>query len=125
MGIFGLVTDSLISARLVTSGGKVVDVSAKQNPDLFWAIRGAGANFGVITSATYKLHRMKDYNNGQLLSVDVVFPASKSREYFNYVQSFSERLPANVAGITLINYSGNVNDTVRSHILYDWQAIVF
>jgi len=119
MGIFGLVTDSLISARLVTSGGKVVDVSAKQNPDLFWAIRGAGANFGVITSATYKLHRMKDYNNGQLLSVDVVFPASKSREYFNYVQSFSERLPANVAGITLINYSGNVNDTVRSHILYD------
>ena len=116
MGIFGLVSDGLISARVVTSDGKVVEVSARQNSDLFWAIRGAGANFGVITSATYKLHKNKDYNNGQLLSVDVIFPASKSKEYFKYLEQVSGKLPAKVAGINLINYSGNVNETVSGPI---------
>jgi FAD/FMN-containing dehydrogenase len=52
MGYFGLVLDGLVSARMVTADGRVVEVSETNNSDLFWGIRGAGANFGIITSAT-------------------------------------------------------------------------
>lgn len=48
-GVFGLLIDSLVSVRLVTADGRLITVSATSNPDLFWAIRGAGSNFGIST----------------------------------------------------------------------------
>ena len=53
---FGFTVDNLISADVVTSDGALVQASASQNPDLFWAIRGGGGNFGVVTSFEFKLH---------------------------------------------------------------------
>lgn len=47
-GTYGLMIDALVSARLVTAQGEMVEVSKTENPDLFWAIRGAGANFGIV-----------------------------------------------------------------------------
>lgn len=52
--------DALVSARLVTAQGEMVEVSKTENPDLFWAIRGAGANFGIVVSATFQAHRLID-----------------------------------------------------------------
>ncbi|MFL5935463.1 MAG: FAD-binding oxidoreductase [Gaiellaceae bacterium] len=52
----GLTVDSLLSARVVTADGRVLDVDAYNYPDLFWAIRGGGGNFGVVTSFGYRLH---------------------------------------------------------------------
>jgi FAD/FMN-containing dehydrogenase len=52
----GLTIDNLVGAEVVTSSGALVRASAKENPDLFWAIRGGGGNFGVVTSFTLALH---------------------------------------------------------------------
>jgi hypothetical protein len=52
----GLSLDSLISVEIVTADGQVRTASATENPDLFWAVRGAGSNFGVITSFEFQLH---------------------------------------------------------------------
>lgn len=52
MGEHGFGVDNLISLRVVTASGSIVTASAKENPDLFWAMRGAGPNFGIVTSAT-------------------------------------------------------------------------
>jgi FAD/FMN-containing dehydrogenase len=116
MGYFGLVLDGLISARMVTADGKVIEVSEAKNSDLFWGIRGAGANFGIITSATYKLHRMADHNNGHVLNADFIFPANNTEKYFKYLESLSGKMPANVAAISLVNYNSSTENVMRSYL---------
>jgi FAD/FMN-containing dehydrogenase len=56
MSRHGLASDNLLGVELVTADGEVLDVNADSHPDLFWALRGGGGNFGVATSFTYQLH---------------------------------------------------------------------
>ncbi len=67
MSKFGAACDNLISAQLVTVDGRQVEASQNSNPDLFWAIRGGGGNFGVVTALEYQLHRVTDVLAGTLL----------------------------------------------------------
>jgi FAD binding domain/Berberine and berberine like len=53
---YGLSCDNVVAAQTVCADGQVRTVSAKHNPDLFWAIRGGGGNFGIVTSLTFRLH---------------------------------------------------------------------
>ncbi|KAH8645772.1 putative FAD-dependent oxygenase [Xylariales sp. PMI_506] len=55
-GFYGLVTDILISARVVLGNGDIISVSANENSDLFWALRGAGHNFGIVTEVTIQIY---------------------------------------------------------------------
>src|SRR6266700_3169720 len=63
----GLTIDNLLSADLVLADGKFVKASSDENSDLFWAIRGGGGNFGVITSFTFKLHPIDTIYGGPML----------------------------------------------------------
>jgi hypothetical protein len=63
---YGAACDNLLSARVVTVDGKQVEASAASYPDLFWAIRGGGGNFGVVTSLEYQLHPLGDVFAGSL-----------------------------------------------------------
>src|SRR5204862_769134 len=55
---FGLTLDCLVSADVVTADGELVRTSLTQNPDLFWALRGGGGNFGVVTAFEFQLHEV-------------------------------------------------------------------
>jgi len=67
MGKHGLSCDNVISADLVTAEGKHVTVSVSENEDLFWAIRGGGGNFGIVTALEFQLHDIATVHGGVVL----------------------------------------------------------
>lgn len=66
MGRHGALCDTLLAAEVVTANGRILRVSAKENSDLFWAIRGGGGNFGVVTSLTFQLFPVGEVVAGML-----------------------------------------------------------
>ena len=68
MGKYGLALDNLRSVEVVTAEGEVLQVSEDQHPDLFWAVRGGGGNFGIATSFEYQLHRVGPMVTGGLIA---------------------------------------------------------
>lgn len=75
MGSYGLACDNVLSVDLVLADGQFVKASELENPDLYWAVRGGGGNFGVVTSFEYQLHPV-----GQLLGGLVIWPFTESLE---------------------------------------------
>jgi FAD/FMN-containing dehydrogenase len=73
---YGFSVDNIVSVDLVTAEGRLVHVSAEENPDLFWGIRGAGPNFGIVTSFEFRLHPVgPEVTQGRL-----VFPMERARD---------------------------------------------
>jgi FAD/FMN-containing dehydrogenase len=64
---FGLASDSMLSAELATADGHTVTASEDENPELFWALHGAGGNFGIATELTFRLHEMPEFAIALLL----------------------------------------------------------
>ena len=85
---FGLAIDNLLSAELVTANGKVLHVSDEENADLFWAIRGGGGNFGVVTQFVYRVHPF----NPTVYGGTITFPIEQAREALNFYAEFTEDL---------------------------------
>lgn len=63
----GLAIDNLVSVEMILADGSIVEVSETQRPDLFWAVRGAGAQFGIVTRFTSRAHPQGDVWGGALL----------------------------------------------------------
>ncbi len=64
---YGLTIDDLLAAEIVTADGRILHTDAETNPDLFWAIRGGGGNFGVATRFRFRLHRVDSVFGGMLV----------------------------------------------------------
>ncbi|KAF5544156.1 hypothetical protein FPHYL_11092 [Fusarium phyllophilum] len=107
-GVYGLLADALISVRLITANGEVLEVSKNSYPDLFWAIRGAGANFGVVTSATYSVHPLM--NNGDMFVAEFIVPPRRWSEYIRAMESMSP-LPAELSSLLLNSFNTTTNQT--------------
>jgi FAD/FMN-containing dehydrogenase len=85
---FGLAIDNLISADIVTADGKLRTVSATQEPDLFWAIRGGGGNFGIVTSFEYRLHEV-----GPMLAGIIAYPLPQARQVLRGMHEVMSNAP--------------------------------
>jgi FAD/FMN-containing dehydrogenase len=88
MGKHGLTIDNLISADIVTADGTFRKASAAEHPDLFWALRGGGGNFGVVTSLEYRVHEVS-----QVLGGLVLYPLDQARDMLRFYRDFCATLP--------------------------------
>ena len=86
---YGMTVDNLLSADVVTADGALRVVSSSNDPDLFWAIRGGGGNFGVVTSFEIALHPVGPLVHSGL----VVYPAAQAREVLQAWRDFTESAP--------------------------------
>lgn len=98
-GTNGLLIDSIVSAEIVTADGQIMTASASENDDLYWAIRGAGQNFGIITSAVYSMPGQ--INKGQLFSADFVLSAEQNKSYYDLVQELEGTMPAELSTVSV------------------------
>ena len=90
---YGLSCDNLISADVVTADGRVLTASADENADLFWALRGGGGNFGVVTSFEFELHPVKDIYGGPMF-----FELEHAGELLRFYREFIADAPEEFGG---------------------------
>jgi len=84
----GLACDNLLSANVVTAEGKLLKASADENADLFWALKGGGGNFGIVTEFKYRLHRV-----GPVLGGVLIAPFAESRGMLEFYDEFAGNAP--------------------------------
>ena len=89
---FGMTVDNLVSAELVTAESKRLLASETENPDLFWALRGGGGNFGVVTQFEFQLHPV----GPQILAGLLVFPFTQARGVLARYRDFVAEMPDNM-----------------------------
>jgi FAD/FMN-containing dehydrogenase len=89
MGKYGLTVDNVLGVDLVTAMGSLLRADPHTNADLFWAVRGGGGNFGVVTRIEYRLHALGPMVYGGLLA----FPLAQGREVLRFYREVSAGLP--------------------------------
>jgi FAD/FMN-containing dehydrogenase len=90
---FGLSCDNLISAEVVTADGRMVNASERENEDLFWAIRGGGGNFGVLTSSEFRVHPVKEIYGGPMF-----FELDDGADVLRFYRDFIAEAPEEFGG---------------------------
>jgi len=105
MAKYGLAADNLLSVELVTADGRILDVNADSDPDLFWALRGGGGNFGVATSFEYALHPLTMVTGG-LIAHPVEAAADMLRFYRDACAAASDDMTAFAALVHAPDGSG-------------------
>jgi hypothetical protein len=90
---YGLSIDNLIEADIVLANGKLVKASSEKNKDLFWAIRGGGGNFGVVTSFLFKLNKVKNVYAGPML-----WELERATEVMRWYDTFIRKAPGDLNG---------------------------
>lgn len=90
---FGLTIDNLLSVDMVLADGRFVSASASVNEDLFWAVRGGGGNFGVVTSFEFRLHALSSVVAGPTL-----WPLERAAEVMRWYRDFLPKAPPELNG---------------------------
>ena len=86
---YGMTIDNLVSADVVTADGKEIHASDTENSDIFWAIRGGGGNFGVVTQYEFELHPV----GPEILAGLIVFPFEQARQVLEQYREFAKSAP--------------------------------
>jgi FAD/FMN-containing dehydrogenase len=93
---FGLTVDNLLSADVVLADGSFVTASPSSRSDLFWALRGGGGNFGVITSFTFRCHDIGDH--GTIIGGPVLYDVADTAEVMRWYRELLPSLPEELSG---------------------------
>ena len=108
LGQYGLMADNLLSAHLVLGNGTAITVSDKEHVDLFWALKGAGHNFGIVTSFKYKIYdRTKENENFAIETL--IFTGDKLEEVFEQANKLLVNRPVELTWFSMFMPMPNVD----------------
>ena len=107
IGRHGLTCDNLAGAELVTVDGSVLAVDEEQNADLFWAIRGGGGNFGVVTRLDYRLHPVQEIVGGVL-----VWPFAAAGEALRRFRDVAVAAPDDFSTQAVVGHSASTGECI-------------
>ena len=102
----GLSSDNLISVELVTADGRILTASGEENEDLFWAIRGGGGNFGIVTSFEYRLYPL----GPEVMCAFVFYPGDRAREVLRSAEEYLAHAPDEVSSLGVLGRIPRVED---------------
>ena len=94
----GLAADNLVSLEVVTADGRVLTASETENPELFWALRGGGGSFGVVTSFEYRVHPV----GPEVFVAFVLYPGERGIEILRTVDEFTAGAPDDVSPVAFL-----------------------
>src|SRR5829696_1923343 len=103
---YGLSSDNLISADLVTADGSLLTASEEENAELFWAIRGGGGNFGVVTSFEYRLYPV----GPEVMCAFVFYPGDRAKEVLRFAEEYVVHAPDEVSPLSFLGRVPRVED---------------
>jgi hypothetical protein len=112
-GKHGLACDNVLSMDIVTADGRLLTASVTENQDLFWCLRSAGANFGVVTAIEYQLHKV-----GPVLAGLVMYPMSKGKEALRLFDEFSKACPDEATTLGLLMSTPDGTSAVGIAVCY-------
>ncbi|KAI5820545.1 hypothetical protein BZA77DRAFT_301038 [Pyronema omphalodes] len=90
-GLHGLHSDNILSAQLVTADGELITVSAEEHEDLFWGLRGAGHNFGVVVQVKMRIYDAQDAD--MWTNANYVFSGDRAKEIFGFLNGYKLKQP--------------------------------
>jgi len=114
-GLHGMILDALLSVIIVTASG-LVTASETENSDLFWGIRGAGMNYGIILSATYRVYNL---TSSYIMNADIDLPLKSSKIVMEYMKSYENTLPEKLALTLRSCYNADTNKVESSFLTFN------
>ena len=92
-GMYGLAADQLLGARVVLGNGQIVSASKDSNPDLYWALKGAGHNFGIVVEMTFRIYDMLPEKR-EWAAETMIFSEDKLEDVFTVANEILDEQPA-------------------------------
>lgn len=111
---YGLACDSLVAAELVTAKGEVLTASDRENPDLFWGLRGGGGNFGVVTRFEYRLYPVGDLYAGLIL-----YPRSEAGAFLRMFADLTAGAPEELSTMAALLSTPDGDPAVGAFCVYN------
>lgn len=112
-GKYGFLHDNMLSCRIILADGSIITASKESHPDLFWAIRGAGHNFGIAVEATFQVYPQA--HGGIHYTWDIEFELDQCDEVFGRLNEVHEKMPPDLAIFVLWNRVNKSGRKVGSH----------
>src|SRR2546427_9964899 len=98
---FGWSVDNLLEVEIVTADGRVLRASSEEHPELFWALRGGGGNFGVVTSFTYRLHPV----GPKILGGLIAWPADRAAKILELYRRMTASAPRELTLVLVLRFA--------------------
>lgn len=112
---FGLALDNVTAVDVVAADGRLYHATAEENADLYWGVRGAGGNFGIVTGFEFALHPMQR----EVVAGSLVFPRERARDLLTFLDDYGPQAPDHLhLGFALASLPGSADAMVELDLCY-------